>query len=327
MAVSGTGECDDVRQALGVYVLGAVEPADRRLIDQHLTGCARCRNELAGLAGLPALLGKVSADEVASVVAADALAVRERSWPSSHALRSQLARVARIRRNHLLAWIGAAAIAGAAAGSVAVAAWHVRQPASRRPLAHQISSQTPSVRVPEYVTLTRVTNPRTGVSATVRYAPREWGLRLGVRVIGVALGMPCQLEVIDTFGRETTTGSWTVVRDASTWYIGSSWLSIGDVSSFVVASSAGKPLVVIPVRESAPRHGDGGRQARLLPHDRRSAPTFGVISPPPRSGHQGAGSVQMTSGNRSAIRTGSSGNATDLVLADPVIHSSCLLRS
>ncbi len=52
-----------MRQALGVYVVGAIGPADRSAVDKHLTGCSRCRDELADLAGLPALLGKVPADE------------------------------------------------------------------------------------------------------------------------------------------------------------------------------------------------------------------------------------------------------------------------
>ena len=44
---------------LGVYVLGAIDPADRALVEAHLTTCRDCRDELAGLAGLPALLSRV----------------------------------------------------------------------------------------------------------------------------------------------------------------------------------------------------------------------------------------------------------------------------
>ena len=51
-----TWDCTDARQSLGVYVLGAIEPAERALVDAHLLTCRDCRDELAGLAGLPALL-------------------------------------------------------------------------------------------------------------------------------------------------------------------------------------------------------------------------------------------------------------------------------
>ena len=45
-----------MRPQLGVYLTGAIAPADRVVVVRHLTACADCRAELAGLAGLPALL-------------------------------------------------------------------------------------------------------------------------------------------------------------------------------------------------------------------------------------------------------------------------------
>lgn len=50
------GECADSRPQLGVYLTGAITPADRAVLVRHLASCERCRDELAGLAGLPALL-------------------------------------------------------------------------------------------------------------------------------------------------------------------------------------------------------------------------------------------------------------------------------
>ena len=62
-------ECPEARVSLGVYVLGAIDPADRALVDAHLTTCRDCRDELAGLAGLPALLSRVSAEEAFALAA------------------------------------------------------------------------------------------------------------------------------------------------------------------------------------------------------------------------------------------------------------------
>jgi predicted lipoprotein with Yx(FWY)xxD motif len=45
-----------MRPQLGVYLTGAIAPADRVVVVRHLTACADCRAELAGLAALPALL-------------------------------------------------------------------------------------------------------------------------------------------------------------------------------------------------------------------------------------------------------------------------------
>ena len=65
-------ECADTRQALGIYVLGAIDPDERALVDAHVAGCRECREELAGLAGLPALLSRVDADEIGRLFLADA---------------------------------------------------------------------------------------------------------------------------------------------------------------------------------------------------------------------------------------------------------------
>jgi predicted lipoprotein with Yx(FWY)xxD motif len=50
------GTCAGIRPQLGVYLTGAIAPADRVAVVRHLTACDGCRAELAGLAGLPALL-------------------------------------------------------------------------------------------------------------------------------------------------------------------------------------------------------------------------------------------------------------------------------
>ena len=55
--------CADVRQALGVYVVRAIDPAERVLVDQHLAVCPECRAELAGLVRLPALLSRITLEE------------------------------------------------------------------------------------------------------------------------------------------------------------------------------------------------------------------------------------------------------------------------
>ena len=60
-------DCAEVRTSLGVYVVGAIEPAERARLESHLEGCPACRDELAGLAGLPALLGRVDQEQLAQV--------------------------------------------------------------------------------------------------------------------------------------------------------------------------------------------------------------------------------------------------------------------
>ena len=62
-AMTELTDCGDIRLALGVYVVGAIDPAERAIVDAHLSHCPDCREELAGLAGLPALLGRVPRED------------------------------------------------------------------------------------------------------------------------------------------------------------------------------------------------------------------------------------------------------------------------
>ena len=65
------GTCAGIRPQLGVYLTGAIAPADRVVVVRHLTACAGCRAELAGLAGLPALLRRPPVQAAAQEPPAD----------------------------------------------------------------------------------------------------------------------------------------------------------------------------------------------------------------------------------------------------------------
>src|SRR5262249_48596531 len=45
----------------GAYVLGALAPTERAAYERHMAGCLDCRNEVAELAVLPGLLGRLDA--------------------------------------------------------------------------------------------------------------------------------------------------------------------------------------------------------------------------------------------------------------------------
>jgi predicted lipoprotein with Yx(FWY)xxD motif len=108
-------ECADVRAELGVYVLGAITPADRAKVVRHLTACRRCRNEVAGLAVLPGLLRKLPAAIAAQLTA-------EGTLPDDPGLEAGLVNglpdglIRRVARRRLRQrWLTAAAVAVLAA--------------------------------------------------------------------------------------------------------------------------------------------------------------------------------------------------------------------
>ena len=112
--MDGSGACTGVRSQLGVYLTGAITPADRAVVVRHLATCADCRAELAGLAALPALLRRPPARAAAqSAALADGAAGRE---PGEALLGRLLRRMARRRRRNRWLLAAAAFVLAAVAG-------------------------------------------------------------------------------------------------------------------------------------------------------------------------------------------------------------------
>ena len=232
--MTGSADCRDIRHALGVYVLGAIDPAERARVDAHLGTCPECREELAGLAGLPALLRRIPVGEARQLAGDDLDELPGAEVPSDEMLQSLLARTTQTRQTRRWRGLAAAAavvvVAGAAGAAGVSALQHTGGPGST---------------VAVHFTSVSATNPLTRVAATVRYAPRAWGTLLDTRVENVPAGARCQLVVTDSSGRSTVVGGWTAGYDESTvWYPGSSPVAQDSVRSFEITSQ-GKVLVKV----------------------------------------------------------------------------------
>jgi anti-sigma factor RsiW len=267
----GTGRggtaCDDARHALGVYVLGAIEPDDRGPVERHLARCAACREELARLADLPAWLSKVPADEAERLLddqtGDDARPGRggpatpgrsSVAWPRpGHGAKRRTqeakppgpgprgpghaAKRADPHGGHGRAarWWRRAGLAAAAVvmGAGAVVASRALYP----------SPAGPATAVQHWPATVRGQNRLTHVGLIVRYAPMPWGLALDVRVSGIPVGTRCELLVVNSRGQRVPAGGWLIAADDErAWYPASSSVRASAIRSFVVAS-AGRPLV------------------------------------------------------------------------------------
>jgi hypothetical protein len=226
--------CGAPRCALGVYLVGAIDPADRSAVDEHLAECTECRDELAGLAGLPALLGRVPAAEATRML----LDGESGGPPSQPALVSLLGRVVQLRRHLLYPRLAAAAVAGLiAGGGVAMAAHALVDP-----------QPPPGAAAHNLATTVRGTDPRTHASAIVRYQDQPWGLQLAVQVAGIPAGTRCWLHVTTLSGRQVASGSWTVAaghQDA--WYAASSSVRLAAARAFVITAGS-RTLLTVPIR-------------------------------------------------------------------------------
>lgn len=134
--MTGAGGCGEIRRALGVYVLGAIGPAQRAVVYGHLAWCSACREELAGPAGLPGRLASVPARDVTRMTLGEPVpAGQEHECPPEARLRPLLEKAAVRRRHHWLRGVAAVLAVAAVAGGGVVAGSEVLHPPALRPAA------------------------------------------------------------------------------------------------------------------------------------------------------------------------------------------------
>lgn len=235
--------CGEIRGGLGVYVVGAIDPADRAMVDSHLAWCVGCRDELAGLASLPGRLGSVPATDVTMLVLDEpALVSRDGGYPPDATLRSLLGRAATLRRHHMWRRVAAATAAAVIASAGAVAVSRAVDPPALR------SALGPAASALPWAATVHGSDPRTGAATIVRYLTQPWGLQMQVQVTGIAPGTRCELWVLGPGGR-TAAGGWTVAAGhTSAWYPASAPLAVSGVRGFTIAAAGGNSLVSVPVR-------------------------------------------------------------------------------
>lgn len=90
------------------YVLGSLSAADRREFEGHLAGCPQCRDAVAEISGVPALLSQLDGTSVAAINDSDAT----EPPPPAGLLPALLTEVhRRRRRTRLMTWTASAAAA------------------------------------------------------------------------------------------------------------------------------------------------------------------------------------------------------------------------
>lgn len=142
------------------YVLGSLSATERREYEAHLQTCDRCRQAVAQLSGMPALLGLLDADELPELTATTA-----EPQLRPEVLESVLAKVQwRRRRSRLVT----SAVVGVAAAVLAVGAVAVVRPA----VFGAGSSETQAQQLP----MNHVAP--TPFNATIALSSYAWGTRI-----------------------------------------------------------------------------------------------------------------------------------------------------
>jgi hypothetical protein len=208
--------------SLGVYVLGAADPAERRRLEAHLPGCQECLAELRRLAPLPGLLAGIPGSVRAVPQAPGRRAVPSRRTPAHGRTRRRLSVAA------------AACLAAGVTGGVWLSSGSGGRPATMLTFAG--------------------TDSVTHVSATATVTATSWGSSIQLQVSGLPENVDCHLVVRSAAGRTEVTGAWDAWAKGPVSIPGSaSWLP-SDIASLEVTTSA-KSLLTMSASHPAPAAG------------------------------------------------------------------------
>lgn len=225
-----TGDHDEIRLMLGAYLLGGVTGAERDAVASHLTGCARCRAELAELAPIPGLLRRRqslpeagSASGSAAGPAADGGPEPEPTPEPEPLLPRLLEEVAADRRRRRrLAWTrgsaAAAVVLMAGAGAVSI---------------HRATTGGDDLR------LDVVAAAGSATHGGVRLQPRAWGTSVSLSLDGMAAARSFQLRVVDRSGHDQTAASWGSTASGSAQITGATSVPLAQIEAVDVVDSAG----------------------------------------------------------------------------------------
>lgn len=215
------------------YVLGSLSAAERREFEAHLAHCRACREAVADLSGVPALLSQLSREEVAAMNdPAQSLAATPEMSPEL--LTSLLAKVSwRRRRTRIVTWVASSAAAVVLAIGVFVGVQGYSSTSSQQVAA----SAEPMAQV-----------GTTLLTSSVELSSQHWGTAINLRCVCLA---PLNahhdtlaMVVVGRDGSQTRLATWVAVPGHTATPAGSISTPVDQIAAVqVVAADSGQVLL------------------------------------------------------------------------------------
>jgi hypothetical protein len=205
--------CPEAASTLGAYVLGALEPDERREVEDHVRRCPICSAELAEFQGLPALLDRVRPEDLEPVSVTPSPDLFDRM--------SAAATGNHRRRRRPRTWALAAVLAVLGVGA-GVVLWLTSDDAR---------------------TYSASAGP---VEATVVASATDEGSDLDVAVAGLRPGETCQVVAVDRDGDRHDAGSWTASDAGDGRWRGSVDVDRSELTGVILLGDGGRELVRVP---------------------------------------------------------------------------------
>jgi hypothetical protein len=197
------------RTDLGAYVLGALPPEERRRVAEHVARCSACAAELAEFERLPALLDRLSPDDLEPA----------RVTPSPD-LFERVAAAVRVPPRRSRRWPAIAAAAAVVLGAGAVVGVRALDDDSR--------------------TWTATSGQ---LELTVAVTEARDGSALDVTVDGLAAGQDCELVVVDADGERHPAGEWSATYEGQASWSGWTEVAPSSLAQIVLLGEDGRELV------------------------------------------------------------------------------------
>jgi hypothetical protein len=200
---------DPAATGLGAYVVGALNPEERRSVERHVGECPVCAAELAELEALPAMLDRVRPEDLQSVPVA----------PSPDLFDRMSAAARRTGRHRRRAWgLVAAAVLVLGGIGAGVAVW---------------------VSQPDEQTVTASSGP---VDVTLTASRAEDGVELYVAVEGMRPGEMCTLVAVGRDGSWHPAGDWPVSADGDGEWESWADVELSELAEVAVLGDGGREL-------------------------------------------------------------------------------------
>lgn len=208
--------------SIGAYLLGALDATEACQVQAHVAECPSCSRRFEELAALPALLGRLTTQDVDEAGAANDLKPLERTPGPSGSRRAP----------RLRAW--AAPIAAVAAVAAAAVTW-IAIPSR--------TAQTPPVTA-------QSAQSTWWVRPTVHLTSRSWGTSIDLRLSRAYPAHRCSLVVHTADGRTEVAATWAASAAGRTDVPGATSIPLRDISTVDIVTAAGRQLAEIPVHQS-----------------------------------------------------------------------------
>jgi anti-sigma factor RsiW len=225
---------DDHRHAMwdAAYVLGSLSAADRREFELHMANCPDCRQAVAELSGVPALLSQLDREDVAAMESGPPPAATPEMSPEL--LPTLLATVRfRRRRTRLTTWVASAAAAVVLGIGVLVGV------------------QTHSSTAPQQVTASAQPMAQVGthlLDSTVSLTSQHWGTFINLKCVCLA---PLNahhdtlaMVVVGRDGSQTRLATWVAEPGHTATPAGSISTPVDQIAAVQIVSADGGQVLL-----------------------------------------------------------------------------------